>query len=107
MTPIVDSDKRLYPSPEYAQRIRFEGNECVVMAPEEYEALYELARRLECNLNTMVASLKKIERWQDFPDTDRKWPDGQWMSYSAAFGSNGERDYMRGIARQALQHPTS
>lgn len=46
-TPETDAEDRPYPSPEHAQRIRFEGNECVVMYPEEYEALYEKARKLE------------------------------------------------------------
>ncbi len=46
-TPETDADTRPYPLPEYAQRIRFEGNECVVVCPEEYEALYEKARKLE------------------------------------------------------------
>jgi Lar family restriction alleviation protein len=48
-------------------------------------------------------ALEKIERWfGEFPDTGQQWPDGTPVSYGAAFGSNGERDYMRGIARAAL-----
>jgi hypothetical protein len=49
-------------------------------------------------------ALEFIERWshESFPRTGRTWEDGSPMSYSAAFGSNGERDYMRGIARTAL-----
>ena len=43
-----------------------------------------------------------IERWEDFPESERTWEDGTPMSYGAAFGSNGQRDYMRGIARAAL-----
>lgn len=44
-TPRTESGE--WPTPEYAQRIMFEGCDSVVMAPEDYEALYELARTLE------------------------------------------------------------
>lgn len=51
----------------------------------------------------IVAALAKIEKWfGEFPETGRKWDDGEPMSYSATFGSNGERDYMRQVAREAL-----
>lgn len=50
------------------------------------------------------AALERIERWfGEFPPTGRTWSDdGESMSYGAAFGSNGERDYMRAVARAAL-----
>lgn len=48
-------------------------------------------------------ALVRIQKWFDeFPATGRAWPDGAPMSYSAAFGSNGERDYMRQVAENAL-----
>jgi hypothetical protein len=50
----------------------------------------------------MREALKIIERWDDFPPSGKQWPGGAAMSYGAAFGSNGERDFMRGIARAAL-----
>lgn len=53
-TPRTDADCRQYPSPEYAQRIIFEGCECVVLAPEDYESLYEHARTLERELSEMT-----------------------------------------------------
>ena len=53
-TPRTDADDRSYPSPEHAQRIRFEGNECVVMHPEEYESLYEKSRQLERELTAIT-----------------------------------------------------
>ena len=47
--------------------------------------------------------LERIAKWfGEFPPSNRAWDDGTPMSYSAAFGSNGERDYMRGIALEAL-----
>lgn len=54
-------------------------------------------------------ALERIERWfGEFPPSGRKerLPNGveldNELSYGAAFGSNGERDYMRGVARSAL-----
>lgn len=54
-------------------------------------------------VDTVRKALERIAKWfGEFPETGRTWPDGSPMSYSAAHGSNGERDYMRGIAREAL-----
>ena len=54
-----------------------------------------------------VAELEKalgiIEQWTEFPATGDFHKGGTPVSYGAAFGSNGERDYMRGIARKALK----
>ncbi|HXE63142.1 MAG TPA: hypothetical protein VN519_06350 [Bryobacteraceae bacterium] len=54
----------------------------------------------------LVEALERIERWfGEFPPTGRTWddkPGGEPMSYAAVNGSNGERDFMRGIARAAL-----
>ena len=66
---------------------------------EEYAALeLELAEARE--------ALRRIERWfGEFPPTGRYWDEPQNtrpMTYGAAFGSNGERDYMRGLARAIL-----
>jgi hypothetical protein len=48
-------------------------------------------------------ALLRISKWfGEFPPTGRTWEDGTAMSYSAAFGSNGERDYMRQVADDAL-----
>lgn len=60
-------------------------------------------------LAEMRAALTRIEKWDDeFPQTGEFWPntDGTTsdrpMSYGACYGSNGERDYMRSVARDAL-----
>lgn len=50
-------------------------------------------------------ALEQIARWDGFPDTGRFWdvPDNtEPMFYRACFGSNGEREFMREIARKAL-----
>lgn len=60
------------------------------------EALRQRIQQLE-------AALDRIARWfGEFPPTGDTWPSGEPVSYGAAYGSNGERDYMRGIARAAL-----
>lgn len=49
------------------------------------------------------AALERIAKWHgEFPATGRKWDDGTPMSYYAAYGSNGERDYMRKVASDAI-----
>ena len=50
----------------------------------------------------MRHALQRISRWE-FPDTGRKHDDGTPISYGVAFGSNGERDFMRKVANDALK----
>lgn len=64
---------------------------------------------LQGELERKTAALTKIEKWfGEFPPTGEFWPktDGtisdRPMSYGACFGSNGERDYMRSVARAPL-----
>lgn len=56
--------------------------------------------------SALAEALEKIERWfGEFPETGRFWDEPenkQPMSYAACYGSNGERDYMREVARAAL-----
>lgn len=58
-------------------------------------------------IGRLRAALAKIERWE-LPRTGRVWNDNappspeNDMSYGALYGSNGERDFMRQVARDAL-----
>ena len=60
-------------------------------------------------LATARAALTRIEKWHgEFPPTGRAWDDDKpisadnpEMSYGACNGSNGERDYMRAVAKAA------
>lgn len=50
-------------------------------------------------------ALERIAKWNgEFPETGKFWDEQKTrpMSYDVAYGSNGTRDYMRAIARQAL-----
>ena len=60
-TPRVDSDNRSYPRPEYAEEIVFEGSRHVVISPEAYEELYEIARTLERELNRACEMYRKLD----------------------------------------------
>jgi len=53
-------------------------------------------------------ALKQIEEWQ-LPSTGQFWDDEETrpMSYESLYGSNGVRDYMRNVAREALTPKTS
>ena len=64
---------------------------------------------LENQNEILKKALRRIEKWFDeFPPTGRYWDHDETdeMSYTAAYGSNGERDYMMGIASEALKQGT-
>jgi hypothetical protein len=66
------------------------------------------AHRLAYENERYRRALKRIEKWfGEFPPSGKFFPvttntELTPMSYGMAFGSNGERDYMRGVARDAL-----
>jgi len=89
--------------------VRAEGADVVLerdeLLAERYEAIEALTQHkaLRARVTALEAALRTIERWNDFPPTGQQWEQsGNPISYGAAYGSNGERDYMRGIARKAL-----
>lgn len=58
---------------------------------------------LEKQNTVMRLALQRIARWHgEFPNTGKTWDDGSPMSYAACYGSNGERDYMRQVALNAI-----
>jgi len=58
---------------------------------------------LTAEVERLRAALERISRWHgEFPETGKHWPNGTPTSYQVEHGSNGERDFMRGIARAAL-----
>lgn len=72
-----------------------------------YFVVLNLLRQIrQCNFPHPVSAaktlLERIIRWHgEFPDGPLT-RDGFEQSYGAAYGSNGERDYMRGLAVEAL-----
>lgn len=62
--------------------------------------------RLEKETARLRLALSKIARWYgEFPKVVD--PEGKKCSYAAAYGSNGERDYMRMVAQDALSPATT
>lgn len=62
----------------------------------QYDALLALARRAR----GMEEALTKIVAWEPPPVVSRI--DGRTVPLGVEFGSNGERDYFRNVARAAL-----
>ncbi len=57
-------------------------------------------------LSRMREALERIARWHgEFPETGKFWDEEKTrpMSYATAYGSNGERDFMRQLALDALK----
>ena len=70
---------------------------------ERYRVLLSNIDHTQPMNSRMLAALRRIERWfGEFPPTGQQWDDGSPMSYFACYGSNGERDYMRSVARDAI-----
>lgn len=66
------------------------------------------ARAIQAEMNRLYAEvrrfkvvLERIAEWK-MPATGKKWPSGEPMSFGACYGSNGERDFIRQLAIDAL-----
>jgi hypothetical protein len=60
---------------------------------------------LELRVKKLESALTRIEKWfGEFPETGEFWDEEKTrpISYAANYGTNGERDYIRNIAREAL-----
>jgi uncharacterized protein YukJ len=59
---------------------------------------------IETKTEELTQALQKIADWE-MPESGSFWDDEKTrpMSYEAAYGSNGVRDYIKEIAKQALQ----
>lgn len=62
-----------------------------------------MSDREKKEIERLREALQKIVEWK-LPESGQYWPDGKPMSYGSAFGSNGERDYMRALAERALNN---
>lgn len=58
---------------------------------------------LQAKCERYEKALQIVQKWQ-LPSTGQFWDNDKTrpMSYGACYGSNGERDFMRGIANEAL-----
>jgi len=77
--------------PEVAESVKHDVESYV----EELERTNEVLKR----------TLSRIDEWEIPKESGRFWDEPentQPMSYASAFGSNGEREYIRSMARSAL-----
>lgn len=72
---------------------RLTGTTCACSKPEAAVAL--------AGEGVLREALQDIADWK-LPETGEFWPSGSPVSYEAQYGSNGVRDYIRGVARAAL-----
>lgn len=94
------------------ERLKHDNSELLAAADADAYVARQLlvrATKAEEKLEEAAKVLEKIERWHgEFPETGQFWKnaDGtdsdRTISYGAAYGSNGERDYMRSQARSFL-----
>ena len=67
-------------------------------------------KALEAENLRLQTALQKVVNWNCFPSTGRFYGEPantRPMSYGACYGSNGERDYMRNLAKKALLTSTT
>lgn len=64
---------------------------------------YVWAHELYDELLRYRAALEKIDRW-DMPATGQYWSDSSPKLYGTIYGSRGEKDYIRRLAREALEN---
>ena len=67
---------------------------------KESELIEQLMLQLRHN-KIMEKALLKIMNWE-LPKTNKTWDNGSEISYGAAYGSNGERDYIIMLAKETL-----
>ena len=104
MVPVEPTREMERAAESYWNERRFKG---LSDDPRTWAGVYQVmladAPDVTALVTALVDALEQIERWDGFPSTNETWEgSGKPVSYSAAFGSNGERDFMRGVAKAAL-----
>jgi hypothetical protein len=81
-------------------------NVCQVTHSHKYGETEETAKLIAAAPDLLEA-LEKIAKW-DLPPTGKFWDieETRPMSYEAAYGSNGSRDYIKSIAKAAIEKAT-
>jgi hypothetical protein len=83
---------------------RVQGIRDVRYPPTRRTVVTTKGNRMSDSEEIMRVALQRIAKWfGEFPHTGRFHEDGSEMSYGYCNGSNGERDYMRQIALEALK----
>ena len=67
------------------------------------EAMAETIIEQQRTIRRMRLALERIAKWfGEFPAVEDSHNPGGVISYGYAYGTNGERDFMRKIAKEAL-----
>lgn len=101
---IYDLQAQLRTANQTIERLRNEFSLVAEMGNKHRDQRDELRATVAqqaATIGELAEALNVIAAWK-FPPTGRKWDDGSDMSYGAAYGSNGQRDYMLKIAEEAL-----
>lgn len=69
---------------------------------EDYAALEARCAGLAAENAGLKAACERVSMWNEFPQATLR-STGEVVPYVVAYGSNGERDYMRNIATTALK----
>lgn len=97
---------------QYARELHYSSwqfmCEAVNIVPRDVSVIAEryaasLLIEAQERIKSLEIALQVVAKWS-FPETGKFWDDDktQPMSFGACYGSNGERDYMRSIANEAL-----
>lgn len=111
----MEATIRLLPAPEADKAVSINAIHALLatMTPNmelinasEAVQIVRSAVEIDQENKRLRAALERIAKWEgEFPETGRFWDEPknmQPMSYAACYGSNGERDYMRQVAQDAL-----
>lgn len=83
--------------------LTIEGRKFHVTSPIHAQGLCLILNKMQEELARCKAALQRIAKWKgEFPATGKFHDNGEPMSYSYCYGSNGERDFMRNLAAEAL-----
>jgi hypothetical protein len=111
----IEQDAEHYANVQVGEKAKFIGHHLSHRwddAKGDYEtgafSIAEKWQESEQRAERYEKALKAIRDWQ-LPPTGQFWDDDKTkpMSYAACYGSNGERDFMRNIANEALTPKTS
>lgn len=79
-----------------------DGNSGPFVKYEDYAALEARCAALAAENAGLKSACERVSMWNDFPQATLR-STGEVVPYVVAYGSNGERDYMRNIATTALK----
>lgn len=97
-------------SAEWQQKIEREAEFYANVGPDDAEISWGAGAKYYAiqlvaaqeRIKTLEAALTIVVKWE-LPPTGRFWDDNVTpMSFGACYGSNGERDFMRHVANEAL-----